>query len=187
MPSAEAAPLPRSFYAHDALQVAPALLGTVLHHRVGERILSGTITETEAYRGSLDDASHAYRGMTLRTEVMFGMPGHAYVYLIYGMWNCLNVVCAQDGEAQAVLIRGLEPLSGVEIMRENRLGRKALADGPGKLCQALGITRQQNGVDLLGADLWISDGPRLDHFTTPRVGIDYAENTRLEPWRFVAK
>lgn len=181
-------PLPRSFYAEGALEVAPKLLGTVLHRRHGDRVLSGIITEVEAYRGEADDASHAYRGPTPRTQTMFGPPGHAYVYLIYGMWNCMNIVCREDGGAEAVLIRGLEPLTGIDLMRENRHHRRALADGPGKLCQALGITRADNGADLLGPQLWLTEGcSGLAHRTTPRVGIDYAELTRHEPWRFVAQ
>ncbi len=181
-------PLLRSFYAAEALQVAPALLGCTLHHRVGDHVLSGIITETEAYRGALDDASHAYRGPTPRTQVMFGPPGFAYVYLIYGMWNCMNVVCAPDGTAEAVLIRGLQPQTGIPQMRINRGGKAPLADGPGKLCQALDISREQNGADLLGPSLWIGGMPGTAAFTAgPRVGIDYAQETRDEHWRFILK
>ncbi len=180
-------PLPRSFYAEDALKVASSLLGCVLHHGSGPQSLAGIITEVEAYRGALDDASHAYRGLTPRTEVMFGAPGHAYVYLIYGMWSCMNVVCAEEGVAEAVLIRSVVPIAGIEQMEVNRQGRKPLAEGPGRLCQAMGITRSLNGADLTGTDLWISGGERLLPFrTTPRIGIDYAEQSRGELWRFVA-
>lgn len=186
-PSPELA-LPRSFYARGALEVAPELLGAKLYRRVGDQVLGGTICETEAYLGSRDDASHAYRGPTARTQVMFGEPGHVYVYLIYGMWNCMNVVTAEAGVAEAVLVRGIRPLLGVERMQENRGGKKAIADGPGKLCQALEITRDQNGSGLWGPSLWIEPADTtVTYETTPRIGIDYAELHREELWRFVAE
>ncbi len=179
--------LPRSFYAGAATEVAPSLLGALLCRETDAGILTGIITEVEAYRGHLDDASHAYRGPTPRTRVMFGEPGHTYVYLIYGMWNCMNVVCGEQGTAEAVLVRAIRPVQGTEQMRNNRGGRKALADGPGKLCQALDIDRDLNGADLGARPLWISPGLEPPPYvTTPRIGIDYAQKSRNELWRYVA-
>lgn len=179
--------LPRSFYARGAVEVAQDLLGRTLYRRQEGHLLAGIIVETEAYRGALDDASHAFRGRTPRTEVMFGPTGYAYVYFIYGMWNCLNIVCQQEGVAEAVLIRGLVPQIGQLQMRKNRPGTRLLTDGPGKLCQAMGITRELNGADLSGDRLWVGDSRvPVEYVATPRIGIDYATQHRHEPWRFVA-
>lgn len=182
-------PLPRSFYERDTLEVARDLIGAHLHRRLPEELggglLVGQITETEAYRGAIDDAAHTYRGMTKRNQVMFGPPGHAYVYFIYGMWWNLNAVTQPEGTGEGVLIRGIHPLIGEETMREFRGGKKALADGPGKLCQALAITGDDYGVDLTGESLFIT--PRQDPVevkATPRIGIDYA-TAKHEPWRFI--
>ncbi|MSS83261.1 DNA-3-methyladenine glycosylase [Actinomycetaceae bacterium WB03_NA08] len=174
-------PLLRSFYQRDTLQVARSLIGCVLHYGA----LSGVITETEGYLGPNDDAAHSAKGRTPRTEVLFGPAGYSYVYLIYGMWNCLNVVT--EGEGEAVLIRAVEPLSGVDLMRERR-GRHPLADGPGKLCQAFGITRTDSGRDITCGDLYISE--RIEDMpieATPRIGIDYATRCKDELWRFVGQ
>ena len=182
-------PLPRSFYERDTLLVAQDLVGCYLHRRLPETlgggVLVGRITETEGYLGEADDAAHTARGRTKRNQVMFGPPGHAYIYLIYGMWWNLNAVTRPEGTGEGVLIRGIHPISGEERMRDLRGGRKALADGPGKLCQAMAITGADYGSDLSGTDLFIT--PRTDPVTlraTPRIGIDYAE-TRHEPWRFI--
>src|SRR5439155_1943054 len=137
----------RSFYALPAPEVARALLGKILVH--GET--SGRIVETEAYLGVNDGAAHSARGITPRTQVIFGPPGHAYVYLIYGMYECLNLVAQPEGKAGCVLIRAVEPLTGLERMRRRRPGtRRAedLANGPGKLTRAFGITVRDNGVDV---------------------------------------
>lgn len=182
-------PLPHSFYERDTLLVAQDLVGCYLHRRLPETlgggVLVGRITETEGYLGEADDAAHTARGRTKRNQVMFGPPGHAYIYLIYGMWWNLNAVTRPEGTGEGVLIRGIHPISGEEQMRDLRGGRKALADGPGKLCQAMAITGADYGSDLSGTDLFIT--PRTDPVAlraTPRIGIDYAE-TRHEPWRFI--
>lgn len=181
------APLPHSFYAEDTVSVALSLIGCQLHRVIDGHHLVGRIVETEAYCGPEDDASHSAKGRTARTEVMFGPPGHAYVYLIYGMWNCFNVVTGPAGRAEAVLIRAIEPLVGIEEMRRRRSRTDHLADGPGKLGQALGITRADNGVDLREPNLFVSRGaPATSVIATPRIGIDYAVKCRDELWRFVA-
>ena len=134
--------LPRSFFARDTLAVAPALLGQRLVRYANGQQLSGLIVETEAYRGQDDEASHAYR-RTPRSAVMYGLPGHAYVYFIYGVHHCLNAVTEPEGQPGAVLIRAILPVEGIEIMRGRRAGiaDDQLANGPGKLCMALGINR----------------------------------------------
>ncbi len=144
--------------------------------------MSGRITETEAYTAD-DPASHSFRGRTERNAVMFGPPGHLYVYLSYGIHRCANVVTGADGDGQAVLIRSLDPLEGIDSMRSRR-GRLPLADGPGKLCQALGIDLDDDGVDLTaGAVRIVDDGtpPPTAPLTGPRVGITVAVD---RPWRF---
>jgi DNA-3-methyladenine glycosylase len=169
--------LPRSFYARPTVEVARDLLGKVLVH--GKT--SGRIIEVEAYLGADDLAAHSARGLTGRTRVIFGPPGHAYVYLIYGMYECLNVVAEPDGVPGCVLIRALEPLTGIDLMRQRR-GRDDLASGPGKLTVAMGITRAHNGKDLVRGPLRIVDGPTGEIRVTPRIGI-----TKCVDWplRFV--
>lgn len=181
--------LSRSFYARSPLLVAPDLLGCLLvRDRAGERV-SGRIVEVEAYFGFEDAASHAHRGPTDRNRVMFGPAGHAYVYFIYGMHFCLNAVTGRNGEASAVLIRALEPITGIETMRRLRRqsSMRALCDGPGKLCQALAIDRVLNGHDLtLGQELWLESGspPSEDICAGPRVGVRGDESALSIPWRF---
>lgn len=169
--------LPRAFYDRTAAVVAPRLLGKVLVRVTSRGLVRGRIVEVEAYTGSSDPGSHAYRGPTPRNQVMFGPPGHVYVYISYGTHFCMNVVTDAPGVAGAVLLRALEPLAGIEIMQANRSG-KALVDlcnGPGKLCQAYGITRAENGEDLEGTGMWIDD----DGFavasveTSTRVGLSH--------------
>ena len=168
-------PLPRSFYARDAETVARALLGATLVF--GER--RARVVETEAYVGVHDLACHAAKGRTARTEVMFGPPGHAYVYLIYGMYELLNVVTGSEGDAQAVLIRAAEPLTDTVV------GMTAKTDGPGKLTRALGLTRAYNRHDLLTPPLTFGEGtPPKTVVTTTRVGIDFAGAWRDAPLRF---
>lgn len=171
--------LPRSFYAReDTLAVAHDLIGMhLVHDDNGARRL-GRIVETEAYMGPEDLAAHSARGRTPRTEVMFGPPGHAYIYFIYGFWNCMNIVTARKGVPHAVLLRALEPLGGI-------------ADktwGPGLLCRAMKIDRTLNGADLCGERLWLerprgaTAPPRIGR--SPRIGVDYAGRWARRPWRF---
>jgi len=176
--------LPRAFYERSAVEVARALLGKVLVH--GET--AGGIVEVEAYLGEGDRAAHAWRGLTPRTRVLFGPPGHAYVYLIYGVYECLNVVAEPEGSPGCVLIRALEPLCGLARMRRRRHGirrHEDLANGPGKLTVAMGITRRMNGADLVEGPLQIRafhTEPPLPVAVTPRIGIRHASDRLL---RFV--
>jgi DNA-3-methyladenine glycosylase len=160
--------LPASFYDRNAESVAPDLLGKLLVHRIGRCVQIGRIVETEAYLGPHDLAAHSARGRTARTEVMFGPPGHAYVYLIYGMYHCLNVVTGPGNHASAVLFRALEPVANLD----------GAANGPGRLCRALGIDRGLNGHNLRAGELTLTEPeerPRpFEIVARPRVGVDYA-------------
>lgn len=170
---------------------ADVLLGSYLCSTIGGKFTAGMITEVEVYIGAEDKASHAYPNkMTKRNEVMFGEGGKAYVFFVYGIYHQFNVVLNEVGTANAALIRGLEPVLGIETMKERRGTDKIgnLTTGPGKLCQAMGITRDHNGIDLSGNLLWLS--PKIRDYaweTTPRIGIDYAEEYVDKPWRFVIK
>jgi DNA-3-methyladenine glycosylase len=181
--------LPRSFYSRSTLDVANDLLGKVLIRRLGRRKLAGRIVETEAYVGPHDLACHASKGHTPRTAVMFGPPGFAYVYMIYGFYFCLNVVTEPEGYPAAVLIRAVEPLEGVDLMKKLRshpVRHTNIASGPGKLCMAMSIDKQLNGADLLGTTIWIEDR-NIDRgaiLTSPRAGVDYAGEYKDKPWRF---
>jgi len=183
------AALQRRFFARDTLEVARALLGKKLVRRHRGKLLSGMITETEAYIGMEDTACHASRGRTQRNAVMFGAPGVSYVYFVYGMHYMLNVVTEAEGAPCAVLVRGLLPLSGIEEMENRRkLRGKALANGPAKLCQALAIDTALNAHDLTrGEELWIEPYRRISPdciHAGPRVGIAYAaKRDREAPWR----
>jgi DNA-3-methyladenine glycosylase len=174
--------LNRAFYARPAEVVARDLLGRILVH--GE--CAGRIIETEAYLGVGDLAAHSARGITPRTRVIFGPPGHAYVYFIYGMHECLNIVAEPKGSSGCVLIRALEPLAGLERMRERRRkqGIRDLASGPGKLTEAMGITRELNGADVTRGELVVRRGGErnFEIAATPRIGI-----TKCVDWplRFV--
>lgn len=187
--------LPESFYANpDVVEVSRRLLGKVICTRFGSEFTSGIITETEAYCGRNDKACHANNGkLTKRTEVMFGEPGHAYIYLCYGIHHLLNVVTNKNGLADAVLIRGVQPFEGVDIMKKRRnMNRKSdLANGPGKLTQALGITTSQNKTSLHQSPVWIEDRgitiPADYIQTSARIGIDYAEEDADLPWRFFVR
>jgi len=165
--------LRREFYARDAVEVARDLLGKVLVHGG----TSGRIVETEAYLGGDDLASHSARGITGRTRVIFGPPGHAYVYFIYGMYECLNLVAEWEGSPGCVLIRAIEPLAGIETMQRRRPRARTLRDlasGPGRLTLALGITRAQNGVDVTRGSLTVRSPKQDEPFqieVTPRIGI----------------
>lgn len=193
--------LPRDFYNRDTLNVARDLLGKYLVHKIDGVVREGKIVEVEAYIGPEDKGAHTYNGRrTPRNEAMYGPPGFAYVYLIYGMYNCVNVVTNEAEKPEAVLIRALEPTCGVEQMSMARFGKSelltsretiSLTNGPGKLCQALGITRTHNGYDLCGETLYITEsskpGEPFETVETTRINIDYAEEAALYLWRFYIK
>ena len=178
--------LTRAFFDRPTVTVARELLGQRLVHIVNGRRLAGLISETEAYVGETDLASHARVGRTARTTPMYGQPGRSYVYFTYGMHWMLNIVTERDGFPAAVLIRAIQPDEGLDEMRANRGGKpdKILADGPGKLCQALAITAAHNDLDLCvnGAELFVEAAPAVEDVVVgPRVGVDYA----AEPWRSI--
>ncbi len=193
--------LPRSFYLRPPDAVARDLLGKILERRLRGQLLSGRIVEIEAYFGKNDPAAHSAAGKTARNAVLFGPPGHAYVYFIYGMYSCMNVSCEPEGRAGCTLIRALEPLTGLETMAKLRglpypAKSRMLTTGPGRLCQALSITRaSQNGLDLIDPESELQirdDGYRpASILATPRIGIRKAvENLHrfvIEGNEFVSK
>jgi len=190
-----AAKLPREFYTRtNVLAVARELLGKLLVVPAsdGKRV-SGIIVETEAYRGPLDRASHAYGGRrTRRTETMYGLGGTVYIFFVYGMYNQFNVVTNVEDVPHAVLIRALQPVEGIELMRQRRHSQPDhnLTNGPGKLCLAMGIDRRLDCADLLGNDVWLEAGERIPPrkiASGPRIGINYAEGWVDKPWRFWVK
>ena len=190
--------LPRKFYLTNAVTLARSLLGKRLIHRSPEGITSGRIVETEAYAGSDDAACHSYRRSgpegNHRTNIMFGQGGYAYVYLIYGMYHCFNIVAGDVGQPEAVLIRALEPLEGIPLMEKRRQitgDVKKLCNGPGKLCIAMGITREHYGCDLRQGELIIADSnqviPPEAVLATPRINVDYAGEAAEYPYRFILR
>jgi DNA-3-methyladenine glycosylase len=178
--------LDRDFYDRDPIKVARDCLGKILVH--GET--AGRIVEVEAYLGEDDQAAHAWRGITKRTEILFGQPGHAYVYFIYGMYECLNFVTEPEGRAGCVLIRALEPIAGIKLMQRRRPLAKRLEDlasGPGKLTRAMGITRKLNGSDLVTGKIEVrarNDESPPDIAVTPRIGITHCADW---PLRFLIR
>lgn len=192
--------LPREFYNKDSLIVAKELLGKVLVHEVNGEKVFAKIVETEAYMGVEDKAAHSYGGRrTPRVEVMYGGPGFSYVYFIYGMYYCFNVVTREEGTPQAVLIRAVEPMGGIEFMARNRFKKPhhelkksqiiGLTNGPGKLCGAFLIDKDLNGEDLCGSKLYIEEGQEED-FTVvscKRVGIPNTGEAKDYLWRFYIK
>jgi len=183
-------PLPRRFYIRETLTVAEELLGKKLVRHTDNTRLVGKIVEVEAYRGSDDPGSHAYRGMTPRNRLMFGKGGFAYVYFTYGMHYCFNVVTERQNAPGAVLIRALEPLNGIETMRKNRGNKNLLnlTNGPAKLTEAMSITKKQNGLDLTRSkELFICEPKVKEKFevvSTKRIGIKGGAD---KPWRFYIK
>jgi DNA-3-methyladenine glycosylase len=191
----------REFYNRDSVSVSKQLLGKYLVHVVEGEKLIGKIVEVEAYMGPMDKAAHSYNNRrTERVEVMYGGPGFAYVYIIYGMYNCMNIVVEQPGKPQAILLRALEPCEGFETMSRFRFNksydklskreRLGLTNGPGKLCKALNIDRTHNGEDLCGDKLYLLEGNNEEPFemiSTTRINIDYAEEAKDFPWRFYIK
>ena len=184
----------RSFFRQDTVELARKLLGCLLVHRTPEGAVAGMIVEAEAYVGAVDKACHAYRNRSERTEIMYHDGGYAYVYLIYGMHYCFNVVTGPSGEGNAVLVRALEPVIGLDLMRKRRQTNQLqnLCSGPGKVCQALAVTKEQYGLDLCDP----SSPLRLVRFrsipddritSSPRINVAYAEEAAAWPWRFYVK
>lgn len=184
--------LPRSFYLRPTLTVAKNLLGKYFVRTLGKQTLVGKIVEVEAYLGKKDPASHTYRGKTKRNEVMFKKGGHLYVYFTYGMHFCANVVTEQEGIGHAVLLRAIEPVEGIDLMRKNRRFATDkpeinLTNGPAKLCEAFGIARNENGTDLLGVKIFITPGKSIlkkQIIQSTRIGIKKGIEKR---WRFYIK
>jgi DNA-3-methyladenine glycosylase len=169
--------LPRAFYDRDTELVARELLGKYLVHAQSDVARIGRIVETEAYIGAHDLASHSSKGVTPRTRIMYGPPGHAYVYIIYGMHHCMNVVTEGEGHGAAVLLRAVEPVAGID----------GNTKGPGLLCRAMGIDRRLNGVDLLGNELYVAEGDSQEAFRVierPRIGVAYAKEWASANLRF---
>jgi DNA-3-methyladenine glycosylase len=172
--------LPRTFYDRETALVARELLGKFLVHKRDGVECVGKIVEVEAYLGEHDLAAHSSKGLTARTKIMFGPPGHAYVYLIYGVHHCMNVVTEREGHASAVLLRALEPVKNLE-------GR---SQGPGLLCRAMKIDRRLNGHDLLSGDFFIAEADAAEKFSIvkrPRIGVDYARHWAKRHLRFYIK
>lgn len=172
--------LSRDFYDRDTRLVAKELLGKYLIHKINGIKRVGKIVECEAYLGSYDLAAHSAKGLTNRTKVMFGPPGHAYVYLIYGIYYCINVVTEKEGHASAVLLRALEPIQNISEKTQ----------GPGLLCKAMHIDKSLHGHDLLSNNLYLAEGEESDAFTIikrPRVGVDYAKHWAKRLLRFYIK
>ncbi|MDD6024362.1 MAG: DNA-3-methyladenine glycosylase [Oscillospiraceae bacterium] len=185
--------LPRAFYLREANIVAPELLGKLLIHRTPEGTSAGMIVEVEAYVGPEDKAAHTYGNRrTDRTEIAFGEGGYAYVFSIYGMHACFNVVVNGAEKPEVILVRALEPVAGLELMQKRRNVQSTveLCNGPGKLCSALGITREQYGFDLCGSPLEIAAYrgiEKKDIMVSPRINIDYAEEYTDKLWRYHIK
>lgn len=181
----------RPFYEQRTVEVARQLLGKYLVRNHPDGITAGKIVETEAYVGPEDKASHASRGRTPRTAIMFGPAGCAYVYLIYGFYHCLNIVTERVGYPAAVLIRAVEPSEGIDLMKSRRRTDelRQLASGPGKLCRAFSIKLSLNGADICGDLICVEDRgePEPKILARPRVGVDYAGRWKNKPWRFLIR
>lgn len=192
--------LNREFYEQDPIPLAKDLLGKIIVNNTGTTILKAKIVETEAYLGVIDKAAHTYGGKkTKRVMPMYGLPGTSYVYLIYGMYYCFNIVAKEEGVPEAVLIRAIEPVEGIDEMAINRFGvkydylsnsqKKNLSNGPGKLCIALNIDKNLNEEDLCGDRLYLESGKEesFEIIETTRIGIDYAEEAKDWPCKFYIK
>ena len=180
--------LERIFYLRSGVEVARDLIGKKLVHNSPEGLTGGIIVETEAYLGVNDAAAHSYKGLTKRTKIMFGKGGYAYVYMIYGTNFCFNVVANVENIPDAVLIRALEPTDGLDLMkkRRNKINLRDLCSGPGKLAQAMNITKSHYGVDLCGDEIFIETTNIIPNITaTKRINIDYAGDAANYLWRFV--
>jgi len=187
--------LTQKFYTRDVHIVAKELLGKLFVRRIGREIISGIIVEVEAYDGSIDEASHSFRGKTKRNEVMFNEGGPLYVYFTYGMHFCANVVTGKEDESKAVLIRALQPVGGIDLMIKNRYNKKEitrkefvnLTNGPAKLCKAFKIERAKNGTALTGNEIFILNSPKLNPSkiaSATRIGIKKSVDL---PWRYYIK
>ncbi len=192
--------LDREFYSRDTIVLAKDLLGKIIVHNTRDLILKAKIVETEAYLGVIDKAAHTYGGKkTKRVMPMYGLPGTSYIYLIYGMYYCFNIVAKEEGTPEAVLIRAVEPIEGIDQMAINRFGKKYedlsnyqkknLSNGPGKLCIALDMDKDLNEEDLCKDRLYLEKGKDEDFqiIETTRIGIDYAEEAKDWPCRFYIK
>jgi DNA-3-methyladenine glycosylase len=188
--------LKRPFYQQKTIQAAKNLLGKILIHESLEGKTSGRIVETEAYKGPEDKAAHSSGGrQTKRNEIMFKQKGHAYVYLIYGLYYCFNVTTGSiPGKPEAVLIRALEPIEGIDLITKRRPIKQTkpinLTNGPSKLCMAMNISKTQNKTDVTTPPLYIKDAPPIDQkdlVATTRIGVDYAQEWKNKPWRFYIK
>lgn len=190
--------LPRSFYLDDTVTVAKNLIGKLLVRKIGGETLSAVICETEAYTGFSDKACHSYKGKSERIRVMFDEGGRAYVYLIYGMYCCFNITTREEGTPEAVLIRAAQPIEGITTMMQLRqrkkqiksLNERNLLSGPGRLCDGLGIGKEDNGKLLTGEELFLCEGisvPSERIAATKRINIDYAQEAKDFLYRFVDK
>ncbi|MBQ2888481.1 MAG: DNA-3-methyladenine glycosylase [Firmicutes bacterium] len=183
----------RDFYLRDANTVAPELLGKLLVHNSSQGVTSGIIVEVESYIGPHDKGAHSYLNKrTKRTEIQFGLGGYAYIYAIYGMHLCFNVVVNICDKPEVVLIRALEPVDGIELMRQRRniVDRVELCNGPGKLCKSMGITIEHYGYDLCKSELYIEPLQHIDKtdiMVSPRINIDYADECKDYLWRYFIK
>ncbi len=188
--------LPKNFYTDkDVLQIAKNLLGKYFVKKDGKKFLSGKIVEVEAYDGSIDEAAHSFNGKTKRNEIMFDEGGYLYVYFIYGMYFCANIVTGLKNQGTAVLIRGIEPIEEIKAMYDNRFGNEefdkkkvaAISNGPGKICSAFDINKNHNGENLLGDEIFLAEGDKINSkniIATKRIGIKKSADLL---WRFYIK
>ena len=183
--------LQREFYLRDGVEVAKDLIGKKLVHNSAEGLTAGIIVEVEAYLGKIDAAAHSYKGKTKRTEITFGEGGFAYIYLIYGKNICMNVVANFEEIPDAILIRALQPVEGIDLMiqRRNKNNLRELCNGPGKLTQAMAITKNHYGVDLCGEEIFIETAEDFqpEIIATKRINVDYAVDAANFLWRFIQK
>lgn len=186
--------LNRDFYLRDANRVAPELLGCLLVSESPEGRCAGIIVEVEAYKGDCDKGAHSFKNKrTPRTEIQFGPGGYAYIFKIYGMYDCFNIVTNKEGIPDVVLVRALEPVEGIALMEKRRgskNGSRGLCSGPGKLCQALGISGADYGADLCASRIYVEGSETADKksiLVSPRVNIDYAQECAEFPWRYFIK
>lgn len=182
--------LERNFYLQNGLDLGKSLIGKILVHESKEGITKGIIVETESYMGENDPASHSYKKNSTRTKIQYEIGGHAYIYLIYGMYHCMNVVANEKNIPESVLIRALEPIEGIELMKKRRKTEKLknLCSGPGKLCQAMGINMTHYGTDLCDNIIYIEDNKKdYEIEQSKRIKIDYAGDAKDYLWRFTAK